>query len=132
MTGFRDLLQAVMRRWWLVAFVIATLWVWQRYAVVQAGHRIAEHRVRLAGLVETRDALRAENTTLSSRVRIESIATTRLGLKPTQDSQIIWLPEYRPEETPSAIRASASDNGGSQSESTPESATETVSDQASP
>jgi hypothetical protein len=74
-----------------VAFLIATLWVWQRYAVVQAGHRIAEHRAELAHLIETRDALLAENTTLTSRVRIESITAPRLGLKPTRDNQIIRI-----------------------------------------
>ncbi len=132
MSGLRTLVQAVMRRWWLVAFLIATLWVWQRYAVVQAGHSIAEHRVVLADLVETRDALRAENTTLSSRVRIESIAATRLGLKPTQDSQLIRLPEYRTDETPSVIQPGAIDGSSSESESTMESATEAASDQLSP
>ena len=132
MSGLRTLLQAVMRRWWLVAFVIATLWVGQRYAVVQAGHSIAEHRATLADLVETRDALLAENTTLSSRVRIESIAATRLGLKPTQDSQVIWLPEYRTDETPSVIQAGAIDGSNLKSESIPKTATEAVSDQASP
>jgi cell division protein FtsL len=87
----RRALRAAVRRWWLVAFVIATLWVWQRYAVVQAGHRIAERRARIEGLIETRDALLAENTTLSSRARIESIATTRLGLRPTLDAQYARL-----------------------------------------
>lgn len=130
MSGLRTLVQVAMRRWWLVAFVIATLWVWQRYAVVQAGHSIAEHRVVLADLVETRDALRAENTTLSSRVRIESIAATRLGLKPTQDSQLIRLPEYRADETPSAIEAKEIDS--SNLESTTESATDAPSGQSSP
>jgi cell division protein FtsL len=132
MSGFRDLFQAAMRRWWLVAFVIATLWVWQRYAVVQAGHSIAEHRATLADLVETRDALLAENTTLSSRVRIESIAATRLGLKPTQDSQLIRLSADRTDETQSVIQAGGIDGSSPKSESTPESATEAVSDQASP
>ena len=61
----------ITNKWWLVAFVIATLWVWQRYAVVQAGHRIAERRAHIAELIEARDALLAENTTLSSRARIE-------------------------------------------------------------
>lgn len=91
MGAARRALRAVVRRWWLIAFVIATLWVWQRYAVVQAGHRIAERRARIAQLIETRDALLAENTTLSSRARIESIATTRLGLRPTLDEQYARL-----------------------------------------
>ncbi len=91
MSGLRTIVHTLTRRWWLVAFLIATLWVWQRYAVVQAGHRIAEHRATLANLIETRDALLAENTTLTSRVRIESITSTRLGLKPIRDDQIIRL-----------------------------------------
>jgi cell division protein FtsL len=87
----RRLVHAVIRRWWLIAFAIATLWVWQRYAVVQAGHRIAERRVHIEELTEIRDELLAETTTLSSRPRIEAIATSRLGLRPTREDQYAAL-----------------------------------------
>jgi cell division protein FtsL len=87
----RRFLHGAIRRWWLIAFVIATLWVWQRYAVVQAGHRIAERRARIEKLTEIRDELLAQTTTLSSRPRIEAIAISRLGLRPTRESQYASL-----------------------------------------
>lgn len=132
MTGIRDFLQAAMRRWWIMAFVIATLWVWQRYAVVRAGHRIAEHRATLANLIKTRDELLAENTTLSSRVRIESITAARLGLQPTRDSQVIRLLKYETNDTPPSDPSPAANDGNAKSVSTPEPAAKAGSDIASP
>ena len=128
MSGVKTIMQAVTRRWWLVAFLVATLWVWQRYAVVQAGHRIAEHRARLAHLVETRDALLAENTTLTARGRIESITATRLGLKPTRDNQIIRLSKDK------TVTTVPQDNNGtnSQAQSAPAPAAQAGTEIASP
>lgn len=111
MSGLRAALRMVTRRWWLVAFLIATLWVWQRYAVVQAGHRIAEHRATLAHLIEVRDALLAENTTLTARGRIESITAVRLGLKPTRDNQIVHLADNN------TVNTVPSDRSGAESKS---------------
>lgn len=111
MSGLKTVVQTVTRRWWLVAFLVATLWVWQRYAVVQAGHRIAEHRARLAQLIETRDALLATNTTLTARGRIESITATRLGLQPTRDNQIIRISKDN------TVTTLPQDNSGTNSES---------------
>ncbi len=132
MSGVRDLFQAAMRRWWITTFVIATLWVWQRYAVVSAGHRIAEHRATLANLIETRDALLAENTTLSSRVRIESITSARLGLKPTRDSQVIRLQKYGTDAVPPAGPNRPVNGSNSKSVSTPEPSVKAGSETASP
>ena len=97
--GLHRFVHAVIQRWWLITLVIATLWVWQRYAVVQAGHRIAERRARIEELKEIRDELLAVTTTLSSRPRIEAIATSRLGLRPTREDQYASLrPDQRPPE----------------------------------
>jgi hypothetical protein len=94
--GFHRFVHAAIRRWWLITLVIATLWVWQRYAVVQAGHRVAERRARVEKLTEIRDELLATTTTLSSRPRIEGIAASRLGLRPTREDQYAVLrPEWR-------------------------------------
>jgi hypothetical protein len=75
------------RRWWIGVFVIATVWVWQSYAVVQSGRRVALVRKHIDELVEARDALLADNARLSARGRIESIATARLGLAPVRADQ---------------------------------------------
>lgn len=75
------------RRWWIGVFVVATLWVWQSYAVVQSGRRVALLRKHIDELIETRDALLADNARLTSRGRIESIATAHLGLKPVRADQ---------------------------------------------
>ena len=75
------------RRWWIAVFAVATLWVWQSYAVVQSGRRLAVTRNQINQLIEVRDALLAGNARLSARGRIESIATTRLGLAPTRADQ---------------------------------------------
>lgn len=74
-------------RWWLMTFLIATLWVWQRYAVVRVGHRIERVQTRIAEMERVRDALLAEDAALSSRARIGEIAISRLGLTPTADNQ---------------------------------------------
>jgi cell division protein FtsL len=132
MGGIRTVLQGAGRRWWLAAFVIATLWVWQRYAVVQAGHSIAQHRVTLAELVKTRDALLAENTTLSSRARIESIAVGKLGLSPTPDSQVVRLPRSTFEERPAENQAGTSPAITEKPESIPAPAADAASDSESP
>jgi len=76
-------------RWWLTAFLIATLWVWQRYTVVRAGHRIERLQTHIAELERVRAALLAEDSRLSSRVRIEEIAIGRLGMVPTPENQRI-------------------------------------------
>jgi len=73
--------------WWLAAFLVATLWVWQRYTVVRVGHRIERLQTHLAELERVRDALLAEDAALSSRGRIEEIAISRLGLTPTAENQ---------------------------------------------
>lgn len=75
------------RRWWIGVFAVATLWVWQSYAVVQCGRRVALARKHLERLVEVRDGLLADNARLSSRGRIESIATVRLGMAPARTDQ---------------------------------------------
>jgi hypothetical protein len=106
--------------------------VWQRYAVVQAGDSIAQHRVTLAELVKTRDALLAENTTLSSRVRIESIAVGRLGLSRTPDSQVVRLPSYTFEERPAENQAGTSPGSTEKPESIPTPAADAASDSESP
>ena len=80
-------------RLWGGVFLLATVWVWQRYAVVQSGDRVAQLRIQVSDLGETRDALLAETTTLSARTRIESIAVTRLGLRPSTDKQRRRLPD---------------------------------------
>jgi hypothetical protein len=126
MSGSKTVVRAVTRRWWLVAFLVATLWVWQRYAVVQAGHRIAEHRARLAHLIETRDALLADNTTLTARGRIESITATRLGLKPTRDNQIIRISRDN------TVNGALQENSGAESQSAPTPAAQTGTEIASP
>ncbi|MBD3299193.1 MAG: hypothetical protein GF341_11095 [candidate division Zixibacteria bacterium] len=79
-------------RIWVGIFLLATIWVWQRYAVVQTGDRIQQLRIRVADLIETRDALLAETTTLSSRNRIEALASAHLGLQPITDKQYRHLP----------------------------------------
>ncbi len=79
-------------RIWVGVFLLATIWVWQRYAVVQTGDRIQQLRIRVADLAETRDALLAETTTLSSRNRIEAFASAHLGLRPITDKQYRHLP----------------------------------------
>ena len=79
-------------RIWGGIFLLATVWVWQRYAVVQCGDRIAQSREQIGDLIETRDALLAETTTLSARTRIEAIAVARLGLWPVTDKQRRRLP----------------------------------------
>ena len=132
MGRLRNVIASPTRRWWVIAFVIATLWVWQRYAVVQAGHRIAEQRAVLAELVEIRDALLAENTTLSARNRIESIAVSRLGLGPTGKDQMVWLQQDQLEETPSAALANSVPSGIEEAESISEPVVETDSDPANP
>lgn len=80
-------------RLWLGIFLLATFWVWQRYAVVQTGDRILQLRNRVADLTETRDALLVETTRLSSRNRIEALVSAHLGLRPATDRQIRSLPE---------------------------------------
>ena len=132
MGRLRTVIESGTRRWWLIAFVIATLWVWQRYAVVRAGRCIAEQRVVLAELVETRDALLAENTTLSARNRIESIAVSQLGLGPTGEGRMVWLRQDQFEETPSAVLANTVPGGIEEPESASEPVAKTVSDPANP
>lgn len=78
---------------WAGLFVLATVWVWQRYAVVTSGNNVNQLRERIGELTEVRDALLVETTTLSSRARIEAIATAHLGLQPTTDEQWKRLPE---------------------------------------
>lgn len=82
----RDALEVFGPRWWLTAFLIATLWVWQRYTVVQAGHRIELLQAHIIELERVRAALSAENSRLSSRTRIEDIAINQLGMIPTPES----------------------------------------------
>ena len=77
---------------WAALFVLATAWVWQRYAVVQTGKSVNQLRERIVDLTEVRDALLVETTTLSSRARIEAIATAHLGLQPTTDEQWKRIP----------------------------------------
>ena len=90
-------------RWWLTAFLIATLWVWQRYAVVRVGHRIERVQTHIAGMERVRDALLAENSGLSSRARIEEIAINHLGLTPTADYQRVHFTcVSRPDEFPAS------------------------------
>jgi cell division protein FtsL len=97
------------RRWWIGVFVVATLWVWQSYAVVQSGRRVALLRTHIDELVETRDALLAENARLSARGRIESIATTHLGLQPVRADQKRRLAgQSKREFTPAAVSADGS------------------------
>lgn len=79
-------------RIWMGIFLLSTVWVWQRYAVVQTGDRIQQLRIRVTDLTETRDALLAETTTLSSRNRIEALASAHLGLRPITDKQHRHLP----------------------------------------
>jgi cell division protein FtsL len=83
----RSALSAFGPGWWLAAFLVATLWVWQRYTVVRVGHRIERLQTHLAELERVRDALLAEDAALSSRGRIEEIAISRLGLTPTAENQ---------------------------------------------
>lgn len=88
-------------RWWLTAFLIATLWVWQRYAVVRAGHEIERLQTHIAEVERVRDALLAENAALESRGRIEQIATEHLGLVPTAESQRVHFTCAEPAGSPS-------------------------------
>ncbi|GAB4325762.1 MAG: hypothetical protein Kow0074_19770 [Candidatus Zixiibacteriota bacterium] len=80
-------------RLWMGIFLLATFWVWQRYAVVRTGDRILQLRNRVADLTETRDALLAETTTLSSRNRIEALVSAHLGLQPATEKQFRHLPD---------------------------------------
>lgn len=87
MGRLRSALDVFGPRWWLTAILIATLWVWQRYAVVRVGHRIERVQTNLAELERSRDALLAEDAALSSRARIEGIAINHLGMTPTAENQ---------------------------------------------
>ncbi|MBI5869331.1 MAG: hypothetical protein HZB43_13760 [candidate division Zixibacteria bacterium] len=88
MTGrLRAALEVFGPRWWLTAFLIATLWVWQRYTVVQLGHRIDRLQTHITEMDRVRVALLAENSRLSSRSRIEEIAINHLGMIPTPESR---------------------------------------------
>jgi len=92
------------RRWWIGVFVVATLWVWQSYAVVQSGRRVALLRKHIDELIETRDVLLADNARLSARGRIESIATAHLGLQPVRADQKRRLVEPgQKERVPAAV-----------------------------
>ena len=78
--------------WWIAAVFVATVWVSQRYEVVRIGHRIEQLQAHLDELVKARDALLADNASLSSRARIEAIAINDLGMAPTREAQRVRLP----------------------------------------
>jgi len=73
--------------WWVVAFILATAGVWQRFEVMRMARRIDETQRRITELGRVRDRLLAETSTLESRERIEAIAVNDLGLRPTTVAQ---------------------------------------------
>lgn len=77
--------------WWIVAVVVATAWVWQRYAVVRLGEEVERAQGRITAMVRLRDRLLAENAALARRERIEAIAIDQLGLQPTTRKQRRYL-----------------------------------------
>ncbi|HEX9751651.1 MAG TPA: cell division protein FtsL [candidate division Zixibacteria bacterium] len=79
-------------RWWLLAFGLATMAVWQRYAVVKLGEDVDHRQREITELTRVRDDLLAETAVLSSRERIEAIAVNRLGMKPTTAKQRREIP----------------------------------------
>jgi cell division protein FtsL len=85
-------LRVVRPVWWVVALLLATLAVWERYAVVRLGADVEKLQGEIAELSRARDRLLVETANLSSRDRIEAIATGRLGLRPTTSDQIRTLP----------------------------------------
>jgi cell division protein FtsL len=73
--------------WWVVAFVLATAGVWQRFEVMRMARHIEETQRRITELGRVRDRLLAETSRLESRERIEAIAVNDLGLRPTTIAQ---------------------------------------------
>lgn len=78
--------------WWVAALLLATLVVWERYAVVRLGADVEKLQGEIAELSRARDRLLVETANLSSRGRIEAIAADHLGLRPTTSDQIRTLP----------------------------------------
>jgi len=79
----RDTQRRSRTRWWLIAFALATMAVWQRYAVVQLGGDAEELQKSVTELTRERDQLLTETAALGARERIEQIAKTKLGMRPT-------------------------------------------------
>lgn len=73
--------------WWCVVLGLATVAVWQRYAVVQLGADVRVLQVRVSELTRVRNHLLTEIGSLAARERIERIATERFGLQPTAPEQ---------------------------------------------
>jgi len=78
--------------WWVTLIVLATVAVWQRYAVVKLGDEVEDLQQEIVELERVRDQLLAETALLSSRARIETIAVRHLGMTPTHSSQLRQLP----------------------------------------
>jgi len=86
----------------------------------------------LTELIETRDALLAENTTLSARNRIESIAVGQLGLGPTGEDRMVWLRPGQVDELASVTLANSAPARTEEEEPNSETVAEPVSDPANP
>ncbi len=115
--GIRAIFGVLNRWWWIAVVIMATLWVWQRYAVVRAGQSVTQLNSSVETLEVARDALLAENATLDARGRIESIAVSRLGLKPTSADQIRRLGQNTIE-TDDDIEGTESQNSQDRAEGT--------------
>ncbi|MEA2014466.1 MAG: cell division protein FtsL [Thermodesulfobacteriota bacterium] len=74
-----------------VFMVVALVSVWFRVSITNIDYRIAEEMHRGASLLEENRKLKVEVATLKSPRSIESIASTRLGMRYPERDQVIFL-----------------------------------------
>jgi cell division protein FtsL len=82
----RELFMAAMTALALALAVLA--YAWQHFEMIRIGYRVEELRIERERLLKTRRHLELEKASLVSPDRVESIATSELGLKYPAYSQI--------------------------------------------